>query len=151
MARWKPGDDREQCLVEDRELGAHLVERRRHDRADVAGVPQQADLLAQAAAEVGVLVRGHERVVEQVEQAPDPAERHEQRAAAGLGGVRGEHRVDDEPADERRDGRRDRGPGTRRAMASPTESSIGPPRALRARVRRTRIRCRSSARLTSWK
>ncbi len=39
----------------------------------------------------------------------------------------------------------------RRATASPIESSIGRPCARRARVRRVRIRCRSSARLMSWK
>ena len=147
----EPGHDREQRLVEDREGGPDLVERRRHDRAQPGGVPQDRDLLADPAPQVRVLVGRRERVVELVEQAADPAQRDEQRPPAGLGGVRGEHRVDD--GRPRRAPGRPRRPwiGSSRAIASAIESSIGPPRAARERVRRTRIRCRSSARLTSWK
>ena len=97
------GHDREQRLVEDRERGPDLVERRRHDRAQPGGVPQDRDLLAEPAPQVRVLVGRRERVIELVEQAPDPAQRDEQRPPAGLGGVRGEHRVDMDGRDERPD------------------------------------------------
>ena len=92
---------REQRLVEDRERGPDLVERRRRDRAQVAGVPQDRDLLAQPTAEVGVLVRGREGVVELVQQPPDAPQRDQQRAPAGLGGMGGEHGMDPQAADHR--------------------------------------------------
>ena len=95
------GDDGEQRLVEDRERRSHLVERRRHHGPQVAGVPQQRDLLAQASPQVRVLVGRRQRVVERVQQPPDPAQRDEQRAAPGLRRVGGEDRVDLDRAEPR--------------------------------------------------
>ena len=84
----------EQRLVEHRELGAHLVERRRGDRSHLARVPQERDLLAQPAPQVGVLVGRRVGVVERVEQPPDPPLGDQERAPARLGGMGGEHGVD---------------------------------------------------------
>ena len=121
------GHDDEQRLVEDRERRAHLVERRRQHGAQVAGVPQERDLLAQAPAQVRVLVGRRERVVEGVEQPADAAQGDEQRAAARLGRVRGQDRVD---RDARAAApRRRRGPSPRTASRPPrrwTRRSAGP-------------------------
>ena len=70
------GDGDEQRLVEDRQLRADLVQRRRRDRPQVARVPQERDLLAQPAAQVGVLVGRDER------------DRRARRAGAGSGAGR---------------------------------------------------------------
>ena len=94
-------DDGEQDLVEDRERGPDLVKRGRGDRAQVRGVPQERDLLAEPAADVGVFVRRDQRVVERVEQPADPALCDEQRPAACLGGVGGQHRVDHRAPEQR--------------------------------------------------
>ena len=93
-------DRGEQRLVEDGQLGAHLVERRGRDGPQVGRVPQQGDLLAQAAAEVGVLVGRGEWVVHGIEQPPDAALRDQQGPAAGLGGMGGQDRVDLHPGEQ---------------------------------------------------
>ena len=80
--------------------GPDLVERRRRDGAHLARVPQQRDLLAQPAPQVGVLVGRRVRVVEGVEQPPDPALGDQQRAATRLRGMRGEDRVDLDPREQ---------------------------------------------------
>ena len=120
-------DDREQRLVEDRERRPHLVERRRQHGPQVAGVPQQRDLLAQASPQVRVLVGRRQGVVERVEQPPDPAQRDQQRAPPGLGGVGGEHRVDLDRAQPAPRARPGRVTAASRSTASPRDSSIGRP------------------------
>ena len=130
----EPGHHREQRLVEDRERGPHLVQRRRGHGAQVARVPQERDLLAQAAAQVGVLVGRRERVVQRVEQPPDPPQGDQQRAAPRLGRMGGEHRVDDEAAGP--SPRRGRGRGPGRAARRPRRSTR---RSARPRARRARV------------
>jgi len=87
------GHDAEQGLVE-----------RGHDRPDLVdgvhrldpqlrGPPQQVDLLAQLALSLSPVRRRGALVVQHVEQPADPAQRGHHRAAARLGGVRGEHQV----------------------------------------------------------
>ncbi len=95
--------DHEQRLVEDRERRADLVQRRRRHGPQVARVPQQRDLLAQAPAQVRVLVGRGQRVVERVEQPADPPQGDEQRPTPGLRRVGGEHRVHRDAAQERLD------------------------------------------------
>ena len=93
-------DHREQRGVEERHRGADLVEWRRAHDAQVGGPPQERDLLPQPAADLAVLGRGESRVVEPGEQDGAAPERHQHRAAAGLGRVRGQDRVDGEAAKE---------------------------------------------------
>jgi hypothetical protein len=86
------GHEREQRGVEERHRGPHLVERRRDDRPQVGGAPQDRDLLTQAAPDSLVLGRRQARIVEPLEQRGEPPQRDEQRPPAGLGRVRGEDR-----------------------------------------------------------
>ncbi len=106
----------EQRLVEDRELRPHLVERGRRDRAELGRVPQERDLLAQAASDVGVLVGGDQRVVEVVQQPPDPTLGDQQRPPPGLGRVGGQDRVDPGSLEDR---------GHRRPIVLGTEGRDG--------------------------
>ena len=64
-------------------------------------MPQQRDLLAQAAAEVRILVGRCEWVVHGIQQPPDAALSDEEGPAACLGGVRGQDRVDLHPGEQR--------------------------------------------------
>ncbi len=96
-------DRDEQRLVEDGQRRTHLVERGRRDGPQVARVPEQRDLLAQAAAEIGVLVGRREGIVHGIEQPADAALRDEESPAARLGGVGGQDRVDLHPGEPRHD------------------------------------------------
>ena len=91
--------EREQRGVEERHRGPHLVERRRDDRPQVGGAPQDRDLLAQPAPDLAVLGRRQARIVESLEQRGEPPQRDKERPPAGLGRVRGEDRRDRQPLD----------------------------------------------------
>ena len=93
--------DHEERLVEEEQRVAHLVEGRRALHAQRGGAPQQRDLLAQPAPDLGVLVGRDALVVEPVEEGEDAPQRHEHRASPRLGRVRREHEADGEVADER--------------------------------------------------
>ncbi len=96
----EPRRDHEQGLVEEEQGIADLVERRGPLHAQRRGPPQQRDLLAEAAPDVGVLVRGDALVIEVVDEAEDAAQGHEHRATPGLGRMRRQHEADGEVGDE---------------------------------------------------
>ena len=93
--------DHEERFVEEEECVADLVQRRRTLHAQGGGAPQQRDLLAKPAADLGVLIGGDALVVEPVEEGEDASQGHEHRASPRLRGVRREHETDREVADER--------------------------------------------------
>ena len=105
----------EQHVVERPVHGRHQPEQRLvergHHRADLVGgghagdpqlggPPEQVDLLAQLPALLRLLRRSRPLVVDRVQQLVDPAQRRDDRAAAGLGGMRGEDRVHPEPGEQ---------------------------------------------------
>ncbi len=96
-----------ECPVERRGHAEQGVVEHGHDRADLVhrpdrldpqrrGEPQQADLLAQPPLHLGGLRRGRS-LVQGLDEHRHPAQRRGHRAAAGLGGVGGEHRLHPQP------------------------------------------------------
>ena len=85
--------DTEQRLVEERQRGPDLVERRRGDSPQVGRPPQQRDLLAQATTQLAILGCRQVTVVESRQQPVDPSQREQQRPPSGLGRVGREDRV----------------------------------------------------------
>ena len=90
----EPRREREQRRVEERHRRPDLVEHGRRDRSQVRGPPQEGDLLAQAAADLGVLGGREARVVHAREQVATATQRDQDRPAARLGRVGGEDRRD---------------------------------------------------------
>ena len=80
----QPRRDGEQRLVEEDHRGPHLVERGRPLGAHRAGLPEQADLLAQSAAQIAVLRSGQARIVESIEEPIQPPLRHQHGPATCL-------------------------------------------------------------------
>ena len=111
---------REQRLVEEDHRAADLVEWGRASGTERARAPQDRQLLAEAAAELGVLPRRQARVIEAIEEAIDAAQGDEQGAPAGLRGMRGEDGAEAQGGEARVDpGRvapRDRGHRLRDAL-----------------------------------
>ncbi len=103
------GHEPEQRLVERRHHRADLVKRGHPGHPELRRPPQQVDLLAQPPPQLGGAGRhrgarlhlAREVVVDRGEQPADAAERGDDRAAARLGRVRGEHRVHDQLAKQR--------------------------------------------------
>ena len=94
-------DDGEDGLVEGRQGGAHLVERVEPGVAQLGGAPEQVDLLQQAAVRLGGLGAALVGAVPGVELGADPQDGGGDGAAAGLGGVGGEHGVELHARDQR--------------------------------------------------
>ncbi len=90
----QPRRQREQRGVEERHRRPDLVEDRRGDRPQVRRPPQEGDLLAEPAADFGILGRGQARVVQAGEQVAAAAQGDQDRPAAGFGRVGGEDRRD---------------------------------------------------------
>ena len=97
------GQHVEDRLVEQRHLGAHLVQRLRTTGADLAGAPQRRHLLHQASIDVQSLARGQLRVVEPFHQRADPPQGLDDRAPPRLGRMRREDGHDLEPPQQRRE------------------------------------------------
>lgn len=89
-----PRDRTEECVVEDGEDRLHLVARLGLRAAQRRGALEDVDVLEHPTPRDAALGRPVERVVVAVELGRDPAQRAGHRAAAGLGRVRGEDRVD---------------------------------------------------------
>jgi hypothetical protein len=94
------GRDHEQRLIEERHHAAHLVQRGDRLDAQRRGVPQQGDLLAEAAADLGILAGRQPRVIELVEEAVAAAQRHEHRAPSGLGRMSRQDEAHRQPVDD---------------------------------------------------
>ena len=122
-------------------------------RADRRHVPQDRDLLAQPAADLGVLAGRDSGIVETVEQSIDAPQRDDHRPPPGLGRVRGQDRHDRHPTrPELRSPHQIRHPARISATASTTDSSMPSPDAHAARAGEAFVtRCFSSARFVSWK
>ena len=87
------GDDPEQRLVERGHDRPDLVDRVHGLDPQLRGPPQQVDVLAQSAARLGVLGRPGALVVGAAQQLADPAQHRHHGPASGLGGMRGQHQV----------------------------------------------------------
>ncbi len=107
----EPWDGTEQRLVEDRQRRLDLVGRLRTGPAEGGGALQDVDVLQQPATGDLALRGAVGRVVVAVQLGGDPAQRRRDRAAAGLGRVRREHRVDAQPVELGLDGVPGRGDG----------------------------------------
>jgi hypothetical protein len=93
-------DEPEQRLVEHRHDRAYLVEGAGTLAAELGGAPQDAHLLEQPAAHVGLFRGGQPRVVEPVDLLADAPQRVHHRPPPRLGRVGGEDGVDLQPAEQ---------------------------------------------------
>ena len=93
------GEDR---LVEQRQHGAHLVERLGPMAADRVRAPQARDLLAHPSPDLLLLGDPERPILELFQQRADPPQVLDDRAPLRLGGVRGQHGRDAEVTHRRR-------------------------------------------------
>ena len=87
----------EERLVEEGQGRANLVDRARGGLANRGGPPQQADLLAQPAPDLGVVLGSEARIVELFEEPVAAPQGGQHRAPPGLGGVGRQDRRDPQP------------------------------------------------------
>src|SRR6185503_6253979 len=111
---WREPVDR---LVEDDHRGPDLVDGRWGTAAQLGGLPQDRDLLAQLATQLAVARRGQARVVRPLQEVRDPAQRDEDGAASRLRGMRREDGIDPHPGD--------RSPRIAAAQGAPEPRSLG--------------------------
>ena len=130
---------------------ADLVDDARAERAHLVRLPQHRRLLGQRALDRGALGRRRARVVERVEQPAEAQLALQERAARGLGRVRGQHGLEQRRRRPARAARASPMPAARMA-ANEASSALGARAVLRrARRRRRRMRWYCSARFASTK
>ncbi len=94
-------DDIEQGLLEDGHRRADLVQRGRPAGPQLRRTPEDVDLLDQAALVLGQLAVTGPGVAALLQERRDAPDRRQCRAAPGLGRVRGQHRAELQPVEQR--------------------------------------------------